>query len=707
MLVLLSAKFSFAQQNLADVYDKWKDGEYKYFRNWGDAELNMVEETMHKAKVQFSKNSKTGAAQISFTGTNNNGYYEHLHHGETEFVRYYSDGYNTRLHLTGNAIIIYNITETFEKIEIEILGCIGKKIGQKDVSNLKSYLEATKKYWIPKNFSDAKDQIVSVKATPIFPEGQTSVEINKSFTLGIEVEYSWGMKSKTKNLGGSIRSDSYSVLCKDVSYDKKDKYPDYILSLTPDCRFIKNNVIKFKGSAGSKEFTIDLPINCDADNSPALVYARKWSQYEEIGFTLKNGDNYERKFYTNDNGFLHCATDLEKAFNESQKNKNYLVRVKKGGKFGWADLNANLIIPCEYEGGNLGHMDNGIIAVRKGEKWGYINFQNKIMGQIKYDVVYDFKKGYGKVEMNKKQGCVNESGVEIVKPEYDQIWGFNYGAIVVKKGGKYGFVRDNGTIIGSINYDDAFDFNFYKYGFVKNNGKYGVIDLAGNIVLAIDQPSLPVSLSNDLFKIKKDGYFGVVNKSGKVIANFVYDEVYPTGYASKDAKSKESELVFRVKKGYYYGYIKSDGTVISECIFSEANDFYDGIAWVEFRDYENRLTKKGRYFLADRQVQYHEEIADPVDQDVSSTKGSSNRNSSSSSAKSDKKTLKNTGKGILYYKSGSFTGRLNGGSSTKIDCKDAVYYMNDDGKGNHTKKGSLISGANEDCGQTITATGGN
>lgn len=705
-LMLISADFSFAQQNLSDVFDKWKDGEYKYFRNWGDQELNMVEETMKKAKVQFLKNSKTGAKKIYIDGTNDNGAYEDTHYGETDFIRYFTWSKDQKVHITGSSIIIYKISETFHKTEVtKILGCIGKKISQKDVNNLVSHLNETKKYWVPHYAIDASDQIVNIKAIPLFQEGQTSLAVNQNFTIGIEIEYSWGIKAKTINLGGSMKSDSYVVLSKDVLYSKKEAFLDNTITLTPNCQYIKNNTLKLVGKAGGKEFTLELPLNCDADNSPALVYARKWSQFDEIGFTLKNGENNERKTFKNDYGFLHCALELQQAFKENQNNKNYVVRVSKGGKFGWTDLNANLLIPCEYEGGTMGALENTVIAVRKDGKWGYINFQNKILGQIKYDMVFDFYKGYGKVELNKKQGFVNQNGAEIVKPEYDKVWAFNHGAVVVQKGEKYGFVRENGTVIGSINYEDAFDFNAYKYGAVKNNGKYGLIDLSGNTILALEQPDLPATLANDLFKIKKNGLYGVVNKTGKVVANFEFDEIYPTGYASKEAKSRESELVFRVKKGYYYGYYKSDGSMISDCIFSEATDFLDGIAWVTLVDYDNKITKKGRYSLADRQTSWLEEIPFKTDDATSTTNSTSKKSSTKNTATSDKKTIKNTGRKILHMGADGATGfSLNPGSSREFPCRQKIYYTYYENNG-YNGKGPVISAGGEDCGATLNANG--
>lgn len=699
VILIVSVKISFSQQNLAEIFDKWKDGEYKYFRNWGDQELNMVEETMHKAKVTFSKNSKTGFAQISFTGTNDNGYYEHIHQGETDFVRYYSDGYDKRLHLTGNSIIIYKLVEKFDKIEMKILGCIGKKIGQKDATNLKTYLEETKKYWIPKYPSEASDQIVSIKATPIFEEGQTSVAINKNFTIGIEVEYSWGMKAKTRNLNGSMKSDIYNVVSKDVTYVRKEEYLDNKITLTPDCRFIKNNVLKLVGKVANKEFTLELPLNCDADNSPAIVYARKLGAYDVITISVKNGDKYESKTYENESGFLHCSTELYAIYKENEKSKNYLIRVEKGDKLGWADLEANLVIPMEYEGGSVGLMSDNIITAKKNGKWGFINFQNKAITAFKYDNAGKFKNGFGYIELDKKQGQVNAKGIEVVKPEYDEVWSFKNGAIVVKKGNLYGFIRENGTIIGSINHQDAFDFNSYGYGAIKDNGKYGIIDLAGNTILPVEYPSIPEALDKEFFKVKKDGKFALVNKAGKFLTEYEYYNIFSPGKVY-DSNDKLTILVFRVECGYF-GYIKSDGSEYLPCKYSEAGDFSFG-GQADILLYEDGMKKRGRYSSLNKGEEWYEETPMHTDETSSTTTKKSN---SSTKAVSDKKTIKNTGRKILHLGADGTTGyNINAGSSREFPCRQKIYYTYHNGSG-YNGKGPVVSEAKEDCGETINANG--
>lgn len=79
-----------------------------------------------------------------------------------------------------------------------------------------------------------------------------------------------------------------------------------------------------------------------------------------------------------------------------------------------------------------------------------------------------------------------------------------------------------------------------------------------------------------------------------------------------------------------------------------------------------------------------------------------------SSNQPTKKTIQNTGTpGLTVIYDNGMTTHINGGSSSQFPCRENVYYAVKDASGNYTKKGTLISGADQDCGKTITAAGGN
>ncbi len=432
----------------------------------------------------------------------------------------------------------------------------------------------------------------------------------------------------------------------------------------------------------------------------AQTSTEKWDQYSEIAFANIENKKFVDKILINEKGFSAHSAVIENIVKKAKDSKTYLIRVKKKGKFGWANVSGELIIPIEYDGGTFGLMPNGLICAIKREKWGCIDFKNTIIVPFIYDNILPFKDGYSQVTSNGKMGFVNTAGVEIIKPVYDKIEPFLNGAAVVMKDNKYGFINTKGTILGDISYDGAFSFDEHKFGYIKIGTKYGVIDSTGKLLFSDEFQEVIMALNSELFKVRKNFSYGVMTKTGKLVIDYKYMSVFKPRPDGNGSVSNVSEIILRVRCGALWGFVKGDGTIVSECVFSNAEEVYMGQAQVEM--HADAVTKKGTYYFDKKRFQVDVEVPDPV-----VVEPPSNSHGGNSSNVKAEKTLKNTGKDILYYKAGTFTSSLGGGNSTSVPCRQAIYYVNDDGNGHHTVKGSLISGENEDCGQTVTAVGGN
>ncbi|HLP13326.1 MAG TPA: WG repeat-containing protein [Flavobacteriales bacterium] len=429
----------------------------------------------------------------------------------------------------------------------------------------------------------------------------------------------------------------------------------------------------------------------------------KWDKYSEIAFTYYDSDNgkWVEKIVASENGYSKEAIFIDRVLKKITADF-YLIRVKKKDKYGWTNTLGELLIPVEYDGGAFGAMRSKLVCAKKREKWGCIDFKNNIVVPFAYDKMSSFKDNLCQITVNGKMGFIDNKGVEVIKPVYDKTEEFSNGAAVVMKDNKYGFIDKKGTVIGSISYDGAFSFDEYKLGYVKMGAKYGVIDSVGNSVISDEFTKVPKALTSLLFRVEKNSKFGVMNRAGKLLIDYKYENIFSPRADANNGSNKESDIILRVYYGTRYGFVKADGTVLSECVFSKAGDVYMGQAQVEM--HADAVTKKGTYYFDTKRFQVDVEVPDPVV--VVAPGNSRSGNSSNAKAGSDTKTLKNTGKDILYYKAGSFTSSLGGGNSTSVPCRQAIYYIHDDKDGHHTVKGALISGENEDCGQTVTAVGG-
>lgn len=698
-----------AQESQHLVAAKWENGEKACYGNWGSEELNFIE-NKEKAKVEIKYDSDNKIKSVYIGGSNLSGSYECFSESATDFVRYYGHYYTKKLFFTNSSIIIYESTETFDKTQVKVLGCVGKKINQKDVNNLISFLTSTKKYFVPINLDGISDKVTKVNVIPVYLDGNEELLPGEKFEIEFEIELEWGVKLKSKGLKGNYEIMFFKIESNNITFERIKKKGNDVYSCVADCRYIRDNNMVIQGTISNStvKFSKTIPVNCDLDKSPGLVEARKWSQYSKILFNYTEKGKVKEMSWVNDNGFLKYAEWFTWLLENYKDDKTFLIRVGKDDKFGYADVNAKLIIPCEYEGGSAGNkMKDKMIGVKKDGKWGYIDLQNKVIVPFKYESLADFYNGMGKVTLGGKIGFVNAKGVEVVKPIYDKAWGFGNGAAIVMKDNKYGFVSESGAVLGGIVYDDAFAFDQYKCGVVKNGEKYGVIDHTGKLIVPIEHDKQPVSLNADLIKVSKNAKYGIINRAGKMLFDFTYDDMYNCGTAS--GKATDGEKYIRVYKDRRFGFIKTDGTVFRDCIFDTAEDFYGNMAAIT--KFEDDTYKTGHLLLnasdgkGNIYKNGYESLQEVVQEESNDVVSSSSSNKSGKKATSDKKTIKNTGKSILHMGADGSTGySVNGGGTIDFPCGKKVYYTFYQNNG-YNGRGPVISEAKQDCGQTINANG--
>ena len=135
-----------------------------------------------------------------------------------------------------------------------------------------------------------------------------------------------------------------------------------------------------------------------------------------------------------------------------------LTAVKKNDKFGFVDRNGNLVIPFVYEKACDFH--EGLVAVKKDDKWGFINKNGEIVIPLEYDFVCDFHEGLAMVSKNNKWGFINKDGEIVIPLEYNFAYEFAEGLAPVKIKDKWGFIDKTGKIIIPIEYKNVR--NFYQ-----------------------------------------------------------------------------------------------------------------------------------------------------------------------------------------------------------------------------------------------------
>jgi hypothetical protein len=155
---------------------------------------------------------------------------------------------------------------------------------------------------------------------------------------------------------------------------------------------------------------------------------------------------------------------------------------------------------CEYP--IIGSAGYGLFKVGKSikneTKYTFLNSLFKEATSFKYNQLNDFSEGIASFEMNNKWGLINIDGNEIVSQEYTKLGACINGFIQASYGdyrddtyyGKYGFLDKNGKKICPIIYDEVSDFDSNNIAKIKLNGFYGLLNDKGTEITKLQYDSI-------------------------------------------------------------------------------------------------------------------------------------------------------------------------------------------------------------------------
>ena len=239
------------------------------------------------------------------------------------------------------------------------------------------------------------------------------------------------------------------------------------------------------------------------------------SNYKEVSCT--SDDNY---FVANDNNYKPQAL----------LNKQGKVVVSLKG----------------YDAIDQWHVNDGIFAVLKNDKVGYMNTQGKLVVPAIYDSMQD------------------------PDDKYDETWAESpsQGRIIVAKGGKLGIIDTSNKVIMpfSNKYSSIESFSEGAAPVMSKAGKWGFIDKEGKEIIAPQYDGTNghfggvYGFSEGLAGMEKGGKWGYITKTGKVAIPFVYDEIRPF-----------KEGVAGVLKGNKWGFINGTNKTIIPFKYADSN----------------------------------------------------------------------------------------------------------------------------------------
>lgn len=185
-----------------------------------------------------------------------------------------------------------------------------------------------------------------------------------------------------------------------------------------------------------------------------------------------------------------------------------------------------------------------------------------------YDSVGDFSEGLAAVKRNGKWGYIDEAGRQIVSCIYDSARNFSEGVAAVEQGGKWGYIDKTGATAVPMEYDAVDSFS-EGLAAVRRNWKYGYIDRSNTMVVALEYDAAD-SFSEGLARVERDGKWGCIDRTGGEVVPCVYDEV-----------NYFSEGLAAVKRNGKWGFIDRAGRQVVPGIYDSVRNFSGGLAVVE------------------------------------------------------------------------------------------------------------------------------
>jgi hypothetical protein len=194
----------------------------------------------------------------------------------------------------------------------------------------------------------------------------------------------------------------------------------------------------------------------------------------------------------------------------------------------------------------------GLAAVKLNQHWGYMDRKGREVIPFKYGWAGIFTKdGLAKV-YSEGFGYIDKTGREVIPTKYDKLGDFSEdGLAPAMLNGKWGFIDKAGQEVIPFKYEQMED--------VKETG-------TGTIIISYERPE---DVNKNLFRVKLNGKWGFVDRSGR--------EVTPCKY---DAARSFKEGLAGAKLNGKWGFIDKAGQESIPFEYSKADDFENGRAKV-------------------------------------------------------------------------------------------------------------------------------
>lgn len=259
----------------------------------------------------------------------------------------------------------------------------------------------------------------------------------------------------------------------------------------------------------------------------------------------------------------------EPVFEELPVYGDKMFRVKKDGKYGYANMSGTLVIPPAYEYAVAFSEGKAIVSI--GSKVSIIDNTGKVLVENlgPGSGMYRFFNGLARCRsLDGKYGFLDATGKRVIEPDLDVADDFENNRAIASINNRYGLIDKTGKWIVPNEYDFFFNLGDGYYQTKDENGKTGVVDSVGNVILEPIYDEI-FHLQKPYFTVEKDGLNGCYDLKGK--------EIYPP-VSSRGVYFYNGRCT--VVKENKYGIIDSTGKAIIPTKYDSIGMFFKGRASV-------------------------------------------------------------------------------------------------------------------------------
>jgi len=200
-----------------------------------------------------------------------------------------------------------------------------------------------------------------------------------------------------------------------------------------------------------------------------------------------------------------------------------------------------IAIPFKYD--DLGSYSEGLVWAKKGEKYGYLDINNNVVLKFQYERAYDFSEGFAAVEKytgklinlrmglvpDRKTGFIDKYGKVVIPYKYNTQIGnqpiFKEGLAPITISnesfyGRYkGYINKHGDFVVKPIYEEATPIE-KGVGIVTLNDKKGCIDKNGKLIIPVEYSSITIGDKTIIAEQNEKGvdYKYTFSKTGKLLS---------------------------------------------------------------------------------------------------------------------------------------------------------------------------------------------